>query len=89
MDVSLQNLLGNVSRDDFALYSESQGRLVVTVNPKYKDRFESLMHGNQFKQVGTIRRDNRVVIRGANGKEVVNTDLNLIEESYKSTFRDY
>ena len=89
MDISLQDLPGGASRDDFALYSESQGRLVVTVNPEYQDRFEGLMQGNQFAQIGTIREDERFVVRGTHGRNVINTDLNSMEESYKSTFKDY
>jgi len=38
IDVSLENLFGTASRNDFRLYSESQGRVVVTVAPECKDR---------------------------------------------------
>ena len=47
------------------------------------------MGRNFYTQVGVIRGDDQFIIRGVNGRDVVNTNLNSIEESYKSTFRDY
>lgn len=89
MDVSLQYLSGDALRDDFALYSESQGRLVVTVDPKYADKFENSMEGNQFVQIGEVRGDDKFVVKGVSGKDVVDTNLNSMERSYKATFKDY
>jgi len=89
MDVSLAGLSEKPLRGDLALYSESQGRFVVTVNPKNKERFEQAMGRNFYTKVGIIRKDGQFIIRGVNGKDVVNTDLNSMEDSYKSTFRDY
>ena len=40
MEVSLNDLSEKPLRDDSTLYSESQGRFVVTVDPKNKKRFE-------------------------------------------------
>ena len=89
MDVSLERLSGSYSRDDFALYSESQGRLVVTVAPQFKKIFEERMQGNIFSQIGTTIGDDHFIIKNKDGKDIVNTNLNLMLESYKSTFRGY
>ncbi len=89
MDISLAGLLGQASRDDFALYSESQGRIVVTVAPDNSERFKEIMHGNAFTQVGIVRGDDKFVIRGIYGTEIVRTDVTALERSYKSTFEDY
>ena len=90
MDVSLGGLSEKPLRDDYTLFSESQGRLVVTVDPKNKKRFEQAMGQNLYIQVGMIRGDDRFIVRSVDGsKEVVNTDLNSMEDSYKSTFKDY
>ncbi|MGH9857592.1 MAG: AIR synthase-related protein, partial [Acidobacteriota bacterium] len=50
--VSLQKLPGDVSRDDFALYSESQGRILVTVAKENKTAFEKMLQGNSFALIG-------------------------------------
>ena len=79
-------------RNDSLLYSESQGRLVVTVNPANKTRFEDMMKGVEYSEVGRVRGDNRFVVTGFSGqsrKTVLNTTVDRMTESYKSTFKDY
>ncbi len=79
-------------RNDSLLYSESQGRLVVTVNPANKERFEDLMKGVEYSEIGRVRGDNRFIVTGFSGqssKTVVDTTIDKMTESYKSTFKDY
>jgi len=89
MNISLRSLPGDFTRDDFALYSESQGRIVVTVDPRYAERFERIMEGNVSARIGTVRGDNLFVVEGKNGREIIRTDLDKMLESYKGTFRGY
>ena len=89
IEVSLNNLPGKVSRNDFALFSESQGRILVTVNPKNKSKFEKSMKGNQFKQIGMVTNDQELIIKGLDNKNIINLDLGKIEKNYKSTFKDF
>lgn len=91
MDVSLKDLQKTVPRADFALYSESQGRFVVTINPDYKNKFEKVMQGHDFSYIGQVRSDNKFSIMEADKRLgfVVNTTINTLEQSYKSTFKNY
>ncbi len=89
IEVSLNNLPGKVSRNDFALFSESQGRILVTINPKNKKVFEKVIKGNQFKQIGVVTDNQEIIIKGLNNKITVNLDLKNIEKNYKSTFKDF
>ncbi len=89
MTVSLENLTGEFSRTDNALYSESQGRMVVTVAPEKQAEFETAMEGNSFSLIGKIEADSKLIIQGKTGKEVVNCVLTDLESSYKSTLKDY
>jgi phosphoribosylformylglycinamidine synthase len=88
MNVELDDVSSYCAREDHTLYSESQGRLVVTVNPSNQKKFEEAMGRNMFAMVGKVRGDNqfRVTRRGV---RVVDTDVDKMAESYKSTFRDY
>jgi phosphoribosylformylglycinamidine synthase len=88
MNVELDRVMSYCSRGDHALYSESQGRLVVTVNPENKAKFEEAMGQNVFIRVGEVRGDNQFRIM-REGVRVVNTTVDKMTESYKSTFRDY
>ena len=89
MHVSLQNLPGTSSRNEFSLYSESQGRLVVTTTSQHKDRFEEIMKGNIFANIGTVGKDNAFIIKGMNGNIIINTNTDSMLNSYKSTFKNY
>lgn len=89
IDISLENLSGKAVRDDFALFSESQGRILVSINPVNKKEFEKVMKGNPFALLGKVREDSMFTIRSKTGNRVVNTDVNKLEKAYKSTFKDY
>ena len=85
LEVNLEEVKGEL-RDDFKLYSESQGRILVTIAPENTLAFENIMQGNSFARIGTIKDDERFVVRGSSGKEVVSTTLVNLSQSYKSTF---
>jgi phosphoribosylformylglycinamidine synthase len=87
--ISLTNLPGKVSRNDFALFSESQGRILVTINPKNKKEFEKIMKGNNFKQIGQVTDNQQLIIKGVDNKTTVDLGLEKIEKAYKLTFKDY
>lgn len=89
VEVSINNIPGQVSRSDFALFSESQGRILVTINPKNKKIFEEIMKGNQFKQIGQVINNQQLVINGLDNKTIVNLNLEKIKKAYKSTFKNY
>jgi len=88
IEATLENLPGANLRDDFALFSESQGRLVVTIAPQYKERFEQIMYGNPFAQIGKITKDS-FVIKGREGQEIINNPLECVSNAYKNTFGAY
>jgi phosphoribosylformylglycinamidine synthase len=52
--ISLEKLPSDVSRDDFAIYSESQGRILITIAPENQKAFEKIMQGNTFAQIGKV-----------------------------------
>ncbi len=78
MDVSVEHLPGTTLRDDFALYSESQGRIVVTIAPQDKEQFEQHMQGNGHACIGMMRGDAQFTIKGKSGMMVVNATINTL-----------
>lgn len=89
LDVSIEKLPGNFSREDFALFSESQGRIVVTVSPRNAAMFEELLRGNSFAKIGVVRGDSSFIIKGKNGDEIVKADIKDMQSSYKKGFAGY
>jgi phosphoribosylformylglycinamidine synthase subunit PurSL len=89
LDINLKNLAGNVSRDDFALFSESQGRILITIAPENKKLFEKSMKGNTFMHLGKVTKKPSLSVKGLRGQEIVNLDLKNAILSYRKTFKGY
>jgi len=89
IDVWLESLPGTLSREDVALFSESQGRILATIHPNKRKSFEDLMRGIPLAQIGTVREDDLIIMKGLRGNVIINTALQGALQSYKSTFRDY
>ena len=88
LDVTLKNLPGTASRDDYALFSESQGRIVVTIAADQKETFEKQMKGNACSLIGIVNGED-FKIRGMQDNEIVNAKVNDMLASYRSTFEGY
>lgn len=89
IDVNLENLPGSVASDMVMLFSESQGRILVSVAPQNKSKFEALMKGIVFKQIGKVTDSKRIVIKGVKGATVFDESIESIETKYKKRFKGY
>ncbi len=88
MDLSLDYLpKSEEMRPDFALFSESQGRFVVTVAPGNQAAFEDMFNGLPFGLLGKVRSNDMFTIE--NVGEIVTTDLKTLDESYRQIFKNY
>ena len=88
MDIQMEKIPGYTTRHDYTLFSESMGRMIVTVDPHKKEQFEEVMGRNIYSQIGTVRSDNTFTIRNLNNP-IVNTTVDKLLQSYKSTFKGY
>jgi phosphoribosylformylglycinamidine synthase subunit PurSL len=79
----------NLDRDDYLLFSETQTRFVVTVDPKRKQEFEEHFKDFSIAEIGKVTDDNIFIIKGLNGEEVVHMPVQDMAEAYKSTFKGY
>jgi len=87
MTVELTNVpVENIKRTDTILFSESQSRFVVTVAPGKVKRFEEIMKGNVFADVGevTAKQDFSVM----DGEKVVlSAGIDELKEAWQKTLR--
>ncbi len=79
----------NIDREDYLLFSESQSRLIVTIDPKRKEEFEKHFANHTFAQIGKINEDQMVTFTGFNEKEAIKTNVKNLEDHYKKTFKNY
>jgi phosphoribosylformylglycinamidine synthase len=72
-------------RLDKALYSESQGRIIVTIAPQDREAFEKTMSDYPHVQnIGTVTNDPILKINGQ-----VTANISDLEQSYKATLGGY
>ncbi len=76
-------------RIDAALFSESAGRILVSINPKNKKKFEDAMKGNSFTLLGKVTKTPKIKISDAKKKPVVDLGIGEAMKSYKSTFAGF
>ncbi len=79
----------NVLRNDTLLYSESQGRILVSIAPENKKQFESLCNDIPFAHIGNVDNDQYIKIIGINNSEIINISVYDVHNAYKSTFSEF
>lgn len=76
-------------REDFILFSESAGRIVVTVPPKKKEDFENLFKGLPCYLIGETTEDPFLRIKGLSGNLVLEENIFELKKIWKSPFEDW
>jgi phosphoribosylformylglycinamidine synthase len=79
---------------DIQLFSESNSRYIVEVEPEKYDVFAKLMlgpalsgvEGLPFGQIGRITEDQTLVIKAHNGKQVIKAGINSLKQAWQKTF---
>ena len=84
LEIDLSKVPGNLERADYTLFSETQSRLLVTINPENKERFEAILQGTQFAQIGTVTNSDNLII-----KDNINVEIKDLDSAYKTTFKNY
>ncbi|MBN2422847.1 phosphoribosylformylglycinamidine synthase subunit PurS [Candidatus Woesearchaeota archaeon] len=75
-----------IKRNDYLLFSESQSRFIVTVNPKNKEKFEEMMKGNVFALIGIVE-DNEIFSIKKLNNQVEQADLQELKTAWQKTLR--
>ncbi len=72
--------------EDKILYSESAGRFVVTVSSRDKHRFENIMAGNSYSEIGCVTNDDSFKVIGLNGDTLMTENIYKLKGAYHSTY---
>lgn len=84
--ISLQKIPGNTTRSDFALFSESMGRVLISIAPQNKTAFEKTLHAVAFAQIGTVTEEKTIVVRDSSGIEIITLPVSQATKAYRSRF---
>ena len=84
--VSIKNLPGNLyggnsSVADKKLFSESQGRILVSVSPRIVSAFEKVVKNVPHIKLGKIERSGKIIIMNGN-KKIINTNVKKLHKIY-------
>jgi len=74
--------------DAVLLFSESASRLLVTVHPDNRERFESFMTGCSFARIGVVTEEPVLYIAGLNGGTVVQSGLTELKHAWQNTLQE-
>ena len=80
--ISLKDLPGGFTTLDGALFSESQGRIVVTVAKENIKKFEKEISEIPYAKIGMVSKDGKFTIADKKGKKVVDTKVKKLYEIY-------
>jgi phosphoribosylformylglycinamidine synthase len=73
-------------RTDTQLFSESNSRYIVEVEPENYDAFAKLMLNLPFGQIGRVTEEKTLIIREETGKTVIKADIGSLKHAWRKTF---
>ncbi len=75
-----------LDRNDVILFSESAGRFIVTIDSENRKIFEEIFEGLPCARIGTITRESDFVIKGIDGRPLINVPVEELKNTWKKTF---
>ena len=82
MEVDINKVPNENLSTEKILYSESQSRFILSIDPKHKEEFERLINGLVFAEVGVVT-TNEFIIHNA-----FNSSIQSLTEVYRERFKD-
>jgi phosphoribosylformylglycinamidine synthase len=73
-------------RTDAQLFSESNSRYIVEVEPDNYDAFVKMMLDLPFGQIGKVTEENKLVVEAEDGRTVIESDLNALKAAWQKPF---
>ena len=86
-EIDLSASIPDGFRDDFYLFSESAGRLVITLRPWNSCKAERLLKGFPCVQIGEVRREKKMQIKGSDGRILLKEKVLDLKQSWQRTLR--
>lgn len=73
------------TRLDAQLFSESNSRYVVEVEPRHYDAFAKLMLNLPFGQIGKVTAGSKLVIRSQHGGNAIDAEIDILKQAWQRT----
>jgi len=76
-----------VTREDFLVFSESQSRFVVTVDPRHQRSFETTLSDVPHASIGTVTAEPRLLVKGFGVRPVIDAPIDQLKEAWQAPLR--
>ncbi len=73
----------SISRNDFALFSESNSRFLIEVDETDREKFEELLKGIPNAHIGKVTSDTKLEIYGLRKNKVISSDTDYLRSAWK------
>lgn len=80
-NVSIKNLPGNAMSADAKLFSESAGRILVSVSPENVSQFEKIIKGISCVKMGKVEKNGKVIIIDGKTK-IIDSNVKKLHDIY-------
>jgi phosphoribosylformylglycinamidine synthase len=78
---------GPLYRNDYILFSESNSRFLVEVDPEHEAQFIKSMKGITMAPIGHVSQEDVLEVHGPNGEVVLRSSLNELKEAWQKPLR--
>ena len=76
-----------ISADDTLLFSESNSRFLVEIEPQHQQAYETLMKGVPTGCLGTVTDRPDFIINGTAGPRIVETSIDTLKSAWQAPLR--
>ncbi|MFH1782955.1 MAG: phosphoribosylformylglycinamidine synthase subunit PurL [Candidatus Omnitrophota bacterium] len=91
VEVSLKEVPHEVTshktQDTSIMFSESNTRFIVEVKKEDKKRFEAIMKGISFGEIGVTTNKKDFKVSGVNSEKIISSDIYTLKEAWQRTLR--
>lgn len=88
MEIDLKEVPSSgLNRNDLLLFSESQSRFVVTLDPSKKKAFETLLGDAIYGEIGVVSDDEIFRIVGLDGKTIIEANIDDLKEAWQKPLK--
>jgi len=74
------------TRTDAQLFSESNSRYIVEIEPEKYDVFAKMMLNLPFGQIGKVTEEKKLIIKEEDGKIIIESDIDSLKQAWLKTF---
>jgi phosphoribosylformylglycinamidine synthase II len=87
LDLSLVPIDKDVDRDDIILFSESNTRFIIEVQPQNQKELEDVINGIPYGCIGRVVEDDVFTVLSQNGKKIISEKISDLKEAWQATLR--